>query len=52
MPLEELLQQVLEDKSIKSGDEFERWLESAIDKAPEYEPLDLIIERDCTLHLC
>ncbi|PJF19335.1 hypothetical protein PSACC_00855 [Paramicrosporidium saccamoebae] len=33
---------LIDDKSIRKEGEFERWLENALEKAPEYGPLDLI----------
>lgn len=41
-------QLLLNDGSVKRQGEFEDWLETALDKAPEYDPIQMEVMDDCT----
>ena len=48
MRLVDSLIRILQDGSLKGHGEFSRWLDDALEKMPEFEPLDVLVDQSGT----
>ena len=48
MRLVDSLIRILQDGSLKGRGEFSRWLDDALEKMPEFEPLDVLVDQSGT----